>query len=126
MEHLKYLSLINYAFAALTGLAGAFLVLGGLLGVGSMLMSSTDMVSLAIMAVSMTFASVLVVVLAVLYAVTGRRVAAGRGRILQTVLGVLALGNLPLGTIYGLYALWVCWGNEETKAAFENPSYDDY
>jgi hypothetical protein len=48
------------------------------------------------------------------------RVAEGRWRWLQTVWAVLNLSNNPpFGAAYGLYALWVCWINPETKAAFE-------
>lgn len=43
-----------------------------------------------------------------------------RGRILQTLVGVLSLANFPIGTIYGALALWVCWAGE-TASRFENP-----
>ena len=42
----------------------------------------------------------------------GYAIEKGRGRILQTVFAVLALFNFPLGTAYGVFALWVCWSAE--------------
>ena len=123
MEHLKYLSWFNYLFAAFTGLAALFVVLGGLAVGGSMLMGGGegDMTPLVITGVSIGFAALIIFVLFALYIVAGRKVAVGRGRILQTILAVLAITNLPIGTIYGAYALWVCWMNEETKKVFEEP-----
>ena len=123
MEHLKYLAWINYGFAALTGLVGVFVVLMGLLAGGSMLLgnASDAMVGLVITVVTIGISALLVFALAAAYAFAGRAVSAGKGRILQTILAILAVGNLPIGTIYGVYALWVCWANEETKARFDDP-----
>lgn len=45
----------------------------------------------------------------------------GRGRWLQTVLAVLALGGFPVGTVIGALALWVCWFSESAKL-FDDPS----
>lgn len=42
----------------------------------------------------------------------GYAIEKGRGRILQTIFAALALFNFPLGTAYGVFALWVCWSAE--------------
>jgi hypothetical protein len=42
----------------------------------------------------------------------GYAIEQGRGRGLQTIYAVLALFNFPIGTAYGAFALWVCWGAE--------------
>jgi hypothetical protein len=39
----------------------------------------------------------------------------GRGRVLQTVLGVLSLFNFPIGTAFGAFALFVCWGSRHVE-----------
>lgn len=122
MEHLKYLAWFNYVLAAFSALAGVLVLLGGALVAGTALMSGDgDAMPLVITGASLGVAALIVGALTVLYIVTGRRVSAGRGRILQSILGVLAIGNIPVGTIYGAYALWVCWINEDTKKVFEEP-----
>ena len=45
----------------------------------------------------------------------------GRGRWLQTALGVIALGAFPIGTVIGVLAIWVCWFGESAKL-FDDPS----
>lgn len=46
---------------------------------------------------------------ALLCAYLGLAIKKGRGRILQTLFAALALFYFPLGTAYGVFALWVCW-----------------
>jgi hypothetical protein len=45
----------------------------------------------------------------------------GRGRWLQTVLAVLLLPSVPIGTIIGLIALYACWVGDTSKL-FDDPS----
>jgi hypothetical protein len=47
----------------------------------------------------------------------------GRGRVLQTVMAVLSLLNLPCGTLFGAFALWVCWGSSHV-ALFDSVERD--
>jgi hypothetical protein len=114
MKHLRILKLLNRVYAALVfltclGVVAAVAIptfAGGRMGIGLAELSILGGVF------------VIAVILGVLYLATGKLVAEGRGRILQTVMAVLSLGSAPVGTAYGVYALWVCWMNEETKALF--------
>lgn len=122
MEHLKYLAWFNYAFAAITAFVTFLVFLGALGGIASIAMApEMDVTTLVIMGVSFGFALLLCAVLTIVYAMAGRRVSRGRGRILQTILSILAVGNFPVGTLYGVYGLWVCWMNEDTKKVFDEP-----
>lgn len=61
------------------------------------------------------------VLVAAPHAYLGLYVEKGRGRILQTVLAALSLFNFPLGTAFGVFALWVVWGGEHAPI-FDDPS----
>jgi len=63
--------------------------------------------------------------LAVLAFIAARGVMWGRGRWAQTVLALVSLPNLPIGTAYGAYALWVCWWNADTKRTFRGSFWGD-
>lgn len=114
MSHLRTLGILNVVYAAIVLLAclgaAALLAIPALSGEGMGL----GLGELVILGAAVG----LVLVLGVLYVVAASLVAKGRGRILQTVLAVMSLGSVPVGTAYGIYALWVCWMNEETKALF--------
>ncbi len=58
--------------------------------------------------------SAVLLLLATPFAYLGYAVEKGRGRTLQTVFAVLALFNVPIGTAFGIFALWVCWSAERT------------
>ncbi len=119
MEHLTTLKYINYIYAALFGLGA---VIGGMALVGLSIIPLADGEAGGLI---MTFGGLgLAFVLglfALLHLVVGKGVENGRFRITQTILAVLNVSNFPLGMAYGVYALWVCWANDETKAAFANP-----
>jgi hypothetical protein len=121
LEHLKYLSWFNYAFAAFAMLGAAFAALGGVAVVGMTLASGAELSAIIAPAIAMGVTFFILLVLGLVYLMAGRRVSSGRGRILQSILSVLAIGNVPIGTIYGAYGLWVCWMNEDTKKAFDEP-----
>ena len=40
----------------------------------------------------------------------------GRGRVLQTALACALLLTFPIGTVFAVYALWVCWANPLVRA----------
>lgn len=48
----------------------------------------------------------------------------GRGRILQTVLAVFSLLNFPLGSAFGIFAIWAVWAGPSAPV-FEDPSLAD-
>ncbi len=66
--------------------------------------------------------ALLLLLLAAPHAYLGLSVEKGQGRTLQTVIAVIALFNFPLGTAFGIFALWVCWGAE--KERFDFPDED--
>lgn len=71
-------------------------------------------------------ASAVLLLLAAPFAYLGYAIELGRGRTLQTVFAALSLFNVPIGTLFGLFALWVCWSVE--REAFEDsglPTPDD-
>jgi Ca2+/Na+ antiporter len=43
------------------------------------------------------------------------RLGRGRGRMLQTFLACSLLLTFPIGTIFALYALWVCWAHPDVR-----------
>ena len=118
MNHLRILRLLNVAMGAFTALAGllflALFVLPGLL-------ACNDGEPMgAIFILSGTLVTVLLVGLGALHVLAGSLVAVGRGRALQTALAVVQVSTFPIGTVYAIYALWVCWLNERSKKAFES------
>ena len=57
--------------------------------------------------------AMILLILALPSAYLGYSIELGRGRILQTIFAALGIFNFPLGTAYGVFALWVCWGVEK-------------
>ncbi|MCB9599352.1 MAG: hypothetical protein H6722_02375 [Sandaracinus sp.] len=49
------------------------------------------------------------------HVVVGLALGRGRGRGLQTLLALALIVTFPIGTVYALYALWVCWANPTTR-----------
>lgn len=43
------------------------------------------------------------------------RLGRGRGRMLQTFLACSLLLTFPIGTIFAVYALWVCWAQPDVR-----------
>lgn len=127
MNHLKILSIVDYVFAALTFLGLLLIGVATLLTTAAAL-SSAGMDALGSLIPSLVINVVMMVVLAgfgVLFAVAGRQVGKGRGRILQTILAVMSIMNCPVGTAFAAYSLWACWANPETVAAFSGGMSDD-
>ena len=118
MDHLKYLSWVNYFFGAMALLSFGLLLLGMLASVGLTLSAGGEISAVLPSVIGLGVGSLVLLVVSILHFLAGSGVAKGRRRGLQTVLAVLTLPNCP-GLFYGIYALWVCWGNEPTKHAFE-------
>jgi hypothetical protein len=117
MGHLGTLKTVNTIFAVLFYLAGVLTLLGvSLMGILTM---GEDVVAGLIIIVAGVVGGVLCIVMGLLYQMTGKRLVQGRWRIMQTILALLNVTNVPIGTAYALFALWVCWMNEESKAFFE-------
>ena len=120
MEHLQYLRRVNNANAWIT----AILSVAAFIGLGVMtyqVFQAGDRTSGGLLIATSAVTVLMVVASIVLYVITGKKVEQGRWRIMQTVLAILNLGsNPPLGTAYGIYAMYVCWFNEKSKACFES------
>ena len=121
MQHLKYLAIFNYVLAAMQALSGLALALLALASGGLGLSSGDDLASSMIPMVGLGVLAVVLFAIAGLLVYLGRQVSRARGRILQTIMAVLTITSVPFGTAYAVYALWLCWMNEETKKAFDEP-----
>ena len=119
MDHLKNLKRVNNVYALISAVLGVV----GLAGTGFMaweMDAHGEASAIPLMGGVVVLLLVLSVVSVVLLVATGKRVEQGRWRIMQTVLAVCSLSNNPpLGTAYGVYALWVCWFNPASKACFD-------
>ena len=118
MGHLRALQVFNVVFAVLAaGVALLFMALwciGGIIAIGQgHPIGWLFLVGGAIVAALATG-------LAVLHGRAAAGVAVGRRRVLQSALAVLHLVNFPVGTAFAVYALWVCWFNDETKVYFDS------
>jgi hypothetical protein len=51
----------------------------------------------------------------------GATIEKGAGRGLQTVFAVLSLFAFPIGTLFGLYALYFCWFGESARSFEPQP-----
>ena len=119
MEHLKYLSWINYFFGVVSLFVSGMMLLSLGVSVALMLNSGGDITAILPSIIGAGVFMLVTFVLSILYFLAGGGVAKGRRRGLQTVLSVLALPNCPVGLLYGGYSLWICWSNEPTKNAFD-------
>ncbi len=121
MNHLKVIKYIDY-------LSAAVLIVGGLITVGStgatvwvIAKATPDALFVAMPVMGVTAAVALLLFGMAMFALMAARgVERGRGRVSQSIIAVLSLVNLPLGTAFSLYSLWACWVNEETKSQFDS------
>ncbi|MDX1615104.1 MAG: hypothetical protein R3300_12400 [Candidatus Promineifilaceae bacterium] len=101
-----------------------FLVIGGLvfLLLTSIGMFSGDSEAFGILSVVAIFVTAVMAIVALpgILAGVGLLRRASWGRILALVVGVLGLFNVPIGTIIGVYTLWVLLQQEAT-AYFSQP-----
>lgn len=116
MDHLRQLKLANFAMAGLQ--AFGLLVAIVFIVVGIVLAGDDPDLGWQFIRIGIA-AAIQSVAFGAAHILVGYLVGSGRGRAGQTVLAVLLLGGAPIGTIYGVYALWVCWFHPESKARFE-------
>jgi len=126
MDHARVLMWLNVASAVLLVGSGVFIVGSVALSLGAAWIADPR-AALAVLPSAVLTGVVLMLVAAmtVLAIIAARGVMWGRGRWAQTVLALISLPSLPLGTAYGLYALWVCWWNRETKRTFRGSFWSD-
>ena len=117
MDHLSNLKRINNVYATINAILGVVALIGL---VYLMIVTVQGGAPLGLMVGVSLLTLVMVVLSVVLYVITGKKVEQGSWRIVQTILAVLNItNNPPLGTIYAVYAFWVCWVHPESKACFE-------
>ena len=122
ITHVKVLAVLFIALSALGVLAALFLMvaLGGAAGiVGAAADPEDAAIALPIIGLTGTALIALLLILSVPGLITGFGLLSFKpwARILAMVLAVLQLVNIPLGTILGIYALWVLL-NKETDRLF--------
>jgi hypothetical protein len=102
MGSLQLLSALNWCAVMLYGFAGlvAVYALPGMLGLAGLGVAA---------------------VLAAPHVYLALNIEKGHGRWLQTVLAVVLLPSVPIGTVIGLIALYACWVGETSKL-FDDPS----
>lgn len=118
MQHLEILRIVNYVYAALLGI-GALVLLAIVAGVGVGERALNGVTGLQAVNVVLLILTGLLALLAGLLVLAGSLVGRARGRVLQTVLAIVKLFEFPIGTVYGAYALWVCWIHDPSRLAFE-------
>jgi hypothetical protein len=118
MNHIKTLKLLNLVFAAFFGL----LSLPSLIFIltGAVALPGQPKEGLMFVLFGLVFFGLLIGI-AIAHAYAAFMITAGRARHLQTVLATLHLSNLPIGTAYAAYALWVCHVNDASRAVFASP-----
>ena len=118
MAHLRTLKTANLVLGALSALG----VLFGLIFVVAGLFGSVEGAGGGLLFVLYgVIAMVLFGGLSYAHVYAGFMVTAGRARNLQSALATMHLANFPLGTLYALYAFWVCWIDPKTTAIFDRP-----
>lgn len=116
MDHLKSLKTVNFVLGAYTVVAGLlFLVLWVIPGLWAW-WEGEDAGLIAVIAGVLCF--LLIGGLGVAHVVVGYLVGSGRGRVAQTFLAAMQIMSFPLGTVYAVYALWVCWAHEPSARRF--------
>jgi len=118
MDHLKGLKTANFVLGAYTLIVGLLvLILFVLPGLWAW-WEGEDAGLIAVVVGILSF--LLVGGLGVAHVIVGYLVGSGRGRVAQTFLAATQLMSFPVGTVYGLYALWVCWAHEPSVKRFES------
>ncbi|MFW5921428.1 MAG: hypothetical protein ACOCUS_06265 [Polyangiales bacterium] len=114
MGHLKALRALNFALGAYTFVFGLLFV--AMFGLPWLIERDTTTFVVALVGV---LVFLLLGGLGVAHVVVGYLVGAQRGRIAQTVLAFVQVSSFPVGTVFALYALYVCWLNDASRRAFE-------
>ena len=114
---LQTLKLTNLALAGLAFLGSLF---GVLYIIVALTGSGED--GAAVFALYGLIITIVFLALSVAHVYTAFMVTAGRARGLQTVLAMLHFATFPLGTMYSLYAMWICWIDPDTTKIFDTPA----
>lgn len=116
MSHLKSLKIFNFVLGAYSVVVGLlFFVMFVIPGLWAW-WDGEDAGLLAVAVGVLCF--LLIAGIGAAHVVVGYLVGTGRGRVAQTWLAAMQLMSFPMGTVYALYALWVCWANEDSARRF--------
>lgn len=106
-KHIRIVSTILIVFGTLYLLAAGVFGIFGLLALNN----QSDSVDVALLPAFLTGGFILVPLIAigVLHITTAKafRLEKGWSRIALWILSILSLGNVPIGTVFGVYAIWV-------------------
>ena len=105
MKHLNILNVLNKLYSVAIGTAGAAFLYFAYLGfqAGSLNAASGMMIP-----------AIITLTIAAMYWMLGSNITIGKWRNGQIFAAILALPGFPLGTLYGAYALWVFYKDEES------------
>ncbi|MBN2495122.1 MAG: hypothetical protein JXR96_11060 [Deltaproteobacteria bacterium] len=118
MKHLRYLRVFNFILACLWGIVELVLLTIAILVYVLDSFKGYELRPMALWVMAVVL--VLFTPFTVLHILTGLRVVKGRWRPVQTVLAAVQFFIPPIGTAFGIYAFWVCWGHTENKAFFKS------
>jgi hypothetical protein len=123
--HVKVLGVLYLALSALSLLAAAFILLaigGAAATVGVAADPEDAAAAIPILGIAGTALGMLLLLFSLPGIVTGLGLLYFKpwARILGIVLSALNILNIPLGTVVGVYGLWVLL-NKETEAMFKTP-----
>ncbi|MBN2798369.1 MAG: hypothetical protein JXX28_04415 [Deltaproteobacteria bacterium] len=122
MKHLKILRILDLVLGTITVATGLAVLLLAITPVGLSALpgvSGSEQLTLWATGGLAGALGLLMLTEGALLFLAAQRVLHGRGRLLQSLVAVLNLGSIPTGLLFGLYALWVCWVNPESRASFE-------
>ena len=114
MNHLKTLNILNKLQALILGVVATYFVY-----LTSMALGASGSLLLAGFPFVMAVAAV---VGSGFFWMLGDKLLIGKWKTLQVVIGALALLAVPVGTIYGAYAMWVCLKSESAEMAYNEMS----
>ena len=125
--HVKVLGVLHLVFGAIFLMTAAFLMLtlGGAAGIVGMAADPEDAaVAIPILGIAGTALGMMMLALALpgLIAGWGLLKLKSWARILTIVLSVLNLLNFPLGTVLGIYGLWVLLNKDTERLFSHSPS----
>lgn len=115
-SHIKIVGIVNIVFGIL-GLMAAAIVFIAVAGGG---LISGDLTAITVTSIVAVSVSSLIAIFSIPEIIAGIGILKikGWGRILGMVVAILDLLNIPFGTAFGIYALWVLM-NEETEKIFK-------
>lgn len=119
MNHLKNLKIANFVIGAYTFLFGTLFLAMFVLPGFWVWWEQGELPGLVFVFAGI-IAFLLLGGLGAAHVVVGYLVGSGRGRAAQTWLASMQLASFPVGTVYALYALYVCWGDDTSARRFRS------